>query len=264
MVATSKVAINAILLPPCIPKQSRVQERSDHPSAVQVTQKVMRCAEDAVQPGKDNILRVREYFVIPEFKVPEQENLKTAVAGAAPEWIWRDSETMHPFWAVRRMTEQQLSRARIGGSNGKLLPRFNCTLETQSLSAVCIAIVGKQALNRTRLLEVLFLTSNVPLEKGEELILEIEQHVKAAPAKRTWQKALRDEQKQIGKKQGRRRKLRRQLIVPQSQVPPHERHRLTHATAVAGTVHLISLNRSRGSLGHIHLRGDKINTFGTK
>ena len=201
VVATAKLAANAILLPPCVPKQSKVHRHSEHPWAVTLRTKVMRPTEDAVQPGKSNILRVCEYFVMPEFKVPEKEtHLKTAVADEAPGWIWKGNESMHPFWAVRRMTEKQMQHAQVSHNavNG-LRPQFNCKLEIQSLSCVCIAIVGGQAMNRTRIVELPFLINNIPVEEGEELILKIEEKEKKAVAKRSWQTAMKDEDKVAAK-----------------------------------------------------------------
>ena len=77
---------------------------------------------------------------------------------------------MHPFWAVRRMTEKQLARERSQVRLGQLPPRFNCELQNFSLSSVSIATIG---LNRTKLLEVPVLTNVLPLEACEELILEV-------------------------------------------------------------------------------------------
>ncbi len=39
VVATKKVEANAIWLPPCVPKQSKVLERTEHPYAVKLTEK---------------------------------------------------------------------------------------------------------------------------------------------------------------------------------------------------------------------------------
>ena len=82
------------------------------PCAVHVITKVMRSTEQTVQPGGDNILRQREHSLLPEFTSPElDKDPKTAVAGVDPQWVWRGRETMHPFWAVRRMTAKQMSVA---------------------------------------------------------------------------------------------------------------------------------------------------------
>ena len=146
-------------------------------------------------------MRQREHSLLPEFTSPElDKDPKTAVAGVDPQWVWRGRETMHPFWAVRRMTAKQMSVAQDKFANdtqqcptSKWRPRFNCSLETQTLSCVCIAIVGTQALNRTRILEVPFLANTVMVEEGEELILQIGEKEKKERPKRTWQDAMKED-----------------------------------------------------------------------
>ena len=83
---------------------------------------------------------------------------------------------MHPFWAVRRMTAPQLAqvKAALPTTGAQMAPRFNCEINMVPISAVTIAATGGQLLNRTRLIDVPFLTNSAPLVKGEELILEIQ------------------------------------------------------------------------------------------
>lgn len=103
---------------------------------------------------------------------------------------------MHPFWAVRRLTEKQLARERSQVRLGQLLPRFNCELRNFSLSSVSLAIIGLNTLNRTKLLGVPFLTNVHPLEACEELILEVVEKTKEAkPVKRSWRDAVKDDEK---------------------------------------------------------------------
>jgi hypothetical protein len=205
VVAACKVAANAIVLPPCVPKQSKVLDRTDHPYAVKMIMHVMRSTEASVKSQAGNILRVRTFFVLPEFKIPEKKQSNTAVAVQStldPEWIWSEvgGETMHPFWAVRRLTEKQLARERSQVRLGQLLPRFNCELRNFSLSSVSLAIIGLNTLNRTKLLGVPFLTNVHPLEACEELILEVVEKTKEAkPVKRSWRDAVKDDEKATAK-----------------------------------------------------------------
>ena len=74
VVAACKVAANAIVLPPCVPKQSKVLDRTDHPYAVKMIMHVMRSTEASVTSQAGNILRVRTFFVLPEFKIPEKND----------------------------------------------------------------------------------------------------------------------------------------------------------------------------------------------
>ena len=145
-------------------------------------------------------------------KEPSQEQKtaqKTAVAEKEqaqepePEWQWGEGseETMHPFWAVRRMTQKQLNQERINQPLGQIKKRFNCKLQTLSLSTVNIATVKGKCFNRTRLLDVPFLTNELALQKDEELILEINEPVakKKPEKKRTWISAWKDEEKEAKK-----------------------------------------------------------------
>ena len=168
----------SVMLPPCIPRQSRVHEKTDHPHAVKIVQKTVRQTTGEVKSDSAKVLRSREFFLTPEFKAPGRDTARTAVADepdAGVSWKWSavGEETMHPFWAVRRMTASQLTQAKLQTPSGQLVPRFNCELKVVPLSAVNIAAVGGKVLNRTRLHDVPFLTNNVSLARGEELILEV-------------------------------------------------------------------------------------------
>jgi hypothetical protein len=206
VVAACKVGANAIVLPPCVPKQSKVLDRTEHPYAVKMTMNVMRSTEASVQSQASKILRERTFFVLPEFRIPAKKQSNTAVAAQSPlgpEWIWSEvgGETMHPFWAVRRMTAKQLTRERSQVRLGQLPPRFNCELQNFSLSSVNLAIIGEKTLNRTKLLQVPFLTNFLPLEDCEELILEVVEKTKEAkPVKRSWRDAVKDDEKAAANK----------------------------------------------------------------
>ena len=161
-----------------------------------------------MQAEVDQLLREKSFFLVPEFKMPAKKEAKTAVAGESPrdpEWIWSEGseETMHPFWVVRRMTEKQLARERYEARPGQLLPRFNCELQVFSLSSVNIAVVGEKMLNRTRRIDVPWMTNSLPLEEGEELILEVgEKMTQAKHVKRSWRDAVKDNEKAKKKKKG--------------------------------------------------------------
>jgi hypothetical protein len=118
----------------------------------------------------------------------------------APEWIWNQNgeDTMHPFWAVRRLTAQQLARAKLEVQPGRSIPRFNCELVIRSISSVCVGAMDGHSLNRTRIFEVPFLTNSEEVMQGEELILEILEQRKELPKaskRRSWRDALKEEEK---------------------------------------------------------------------
>lgn len=84
---------------------------------------------------------------------------ESAALGAAAvteiQWLWGQgkAETMHPFWAVRRLTADQLdseqkacikrNKTAVAGKNEKV-PSFNCEFQEQVQSAVCICGIGAQ------------------------------------------------------------------------------------------------------------------------
>ena len=211
VVTNEKVTKNSIYLPPCTPRQSKVHEKTEHPYAAKMTLKVMRAIE-SLEHG--SVLREQTLHVLPEWKIPQRKE-NTAVAGepgstAADhiEWIWGDNEaeTMHPFWAVRRLTDKQLQVATIAKQPTDLAPRFNCELQTKSLSCVTIATLDGKCCNRTRILEVPFLTNSMDLEKGEELVMQLIEKAKKAAPKRSWRDAEKDLEKDLASQKKRRAK----------------------------------------------------------
>jgi len=71
VVATEECVPQTIMLPPCVPKQSRVYEKSDHPHAVKIKHIVKQNTQASIQ--QDAImkpLRESTFFVLPEFKAP--------------------------------------------------------------------------------------------------------------------------------------------------------------------------------------------------
>jgi hypothetical protein len=204
VVTTTKVPAGEIMLPPCIPKLMKVIETTDHPYAVILTQRVMTGSEEALKLGLSPLLRERRFFLLPEFKFPKKKERVFADAECdiqmAPEWIWNQNgeDTMHPFWAVRRLTAQQLARAKLEVQPGRSIPRFNCELVIRSISSVCVGAMDGHSLNRTRIFEVPFLTNSEEVMQGEELILEILEQRKELPKaskRRSWRDALKEEEK---------------------------------------------------------------------
>ena len=171
------------------------------------------------------------FSATPEFKAPTLQKTRTAVAGesAAPppaagacapdeaanaesvassgpssasheavEWLWGQgrAETMHPYWAVRRLTPQQLdkeveaclkrNKTAVAGKEENI-PTFNCGFQEYNQSTTTIATFPETVLNETKLVKVPMLTNTKALAKGEELILRqtVQAKEKQAP-KRTW------------------------------------------------------------------------------
>ena len=127
---------------------------------------------------------------MPEFKASFHKKGSPAVAGASGseaaaaaessgsteeiEWEWGQGlpETMHPCWAVRRLTQQQLDDeidAASKTSKTAVAARqerntgFNCALEEYARSLANVAAVGGVASNTARVTHVPYLTSTMVL-----------------------------------------------------------------------------------------------------
>ena len=136
--------------------------------------------------------------MLPEFKTPTDKRADVDKHDSIkpPEWEWGGDETMHPFWAAKRLTAAQLKRLRDQTKVGTQKPRFNCALTDFTMSVVAIAAPHGSCVNTTRNVVFQALTNTVPVRKGEELILEIAAKKSADPKpKRTLREALNDEGK---------------------------------------------------------------------
>jgi hypothetical protein len=133
-------------------------------------------------------------YVLPEFKFPA--DLRTAEqrqASAPIEWEWGAGgvETMHPFWAVRRILAAQLKMEQDRVGIGASKPRFNCKVEARLIHIVGISAPNGVCLNMTRIVELPFIVNTESLRMGEELILEMKPRLpppatQPKPVKRTW------------------------------------------------------------------------------
>ena len=210
VIANAKVNAGTIVLPPVVPKASKVLPISTHPHAIRLSIAVKRvCEKDETDSSDNTTARQRYVFVNPEFSPPIEAMGSPAVAGqdAAIEWQWnpKGTETMCPFWAVHRMTRKQLQAAttadctyleRVG-----VRRRFNCELRPHVMTCINIGmtILGQGPVNMTRTLEVPFLVNTIELEDGEQLFLEIQEAAPKPEKPRGWKQA-HHESEQASKK----------------------------------------------------------------
>ena len=143
---------------------------------------------------------------------PSAASGDAAVAGSSASlgeepWMWGQGhpETMHPFWAVRRITQQQLdkeieacirrNKTAVAGTEWPI-PSFNCEFQRYSQSQVNIATVGNTSVTGSRLVHVPILTNCKALVKGEELLMQLTVVVKKKQQqKRTWREVRKEEQR---------------------------------------------------------------------
>ena len=186
VVASADVGKEEIMLPPCVPKDRRVVLHSDHPHAVPLSVHVSR-SDTYVANKASGVLRHSNFLVLPEYKAPRRKTTAVAESSGASaavaessiaDWEWGNGaeETMHPFWAVRRLNQKQLDELIAEKNKNGVscsLPKFNCKLQDNVHSSVNIATVKGKVVNCTRLVSVPYLTNTEDIAKGDELILEV-------------------------------------------------------------------------------------------
>ena len=183
----------------------------EHPLAVPVSVCLTNNA-DQLTPGDKTCERKVDLLLWPEFKTPtavaassgpaDKDASGSAEAGAPKLSYSKDeSESLHPFWGVRRLTTDQLQTERdqltqkMKQSGAKFkLPSFNCEIVTKTFNAVHIAAMGKQNLTSTRFINVPHITNVKDLDEGDELIIRhVPRTKQTVLKKRNWQAVVRDE-----------------------------------------------------------------------
>jgi hypothetical protein len=220
------VEAGSIVLPPCIPMQARLVLKTEHPNAVKivVNEFLKPVATEPVDPDdasqsagsakkKGKIAKAPEpvpeftgkllrLWAHPEFKCPQDTRSPLQVeAMDSPEWKWTGSETMHPFWAVRRASTAAMAREQSKVTVGTSKPRINCELVDHTFTTI---LFGGTCSTLTRVITLPFLTNSMALTAGEELILEVAAKVESThKPKRSWkevQKTQEAERNEVGKK----------------------------------------------------------------
>ena len=176
--ASEDLSEGSLALPPCVPHASRVHDKSTHPHRVPI----VVIEKSAVADGKPHA-RVSQkggcepkrnvYYVHPEYKMPEEskvpeeskEQVTDAVASPVRAWEFKGDETLHPFWAVERLTDDERKKAQKGP--------FNIKFEEKEYAAVTVGASGGHSIASTFSVVVPVMTTAVAVKKGAELFLEM-------------------------------------------------------------------------------------------
>jgi hypothetical protein len=164
VVATRDVEEGTLQLPPCIPKTNKLFDNSVHPYRACIT--VTR------QPtlGQNDAVASKTLYANPEWKAPE-----SVVEQGVTTWKYNDSDfSMHPFWAVRRLTVAQQAKEH--------LPE-NCEIITAQYATTTVGTFNDDTISHSHRVNVSVLRNKVPLKQGDELIIHLAD--KTVSAKRT-------------------------------------------------------------------------------
>ena len=178
--ASADLAPGSLVIPPCVPKTAKAYKNSVHPQrvAIVVTEK---SAVAAPQPNvratsKKAAVTASQlftYYVHPEYKLPEESKEEVADDASLEvvPWEWKGDETMHPFWAVARLSQEELNKANAATPQSRR--KFNVTLEEKEYSVVTVGDSAGNAVSMTFGVRVPIMTNKNPIKKGEELVFQM-------------------------------------------------------------------------------------------
>ena len=178
VMVTSDIGTSKIELPPCIPKLMRFIKDCVHPHRVEIVVELKGAS-------KDTIIATYKFHVVPEWVAPEEVtsadpavNVELASSGLRA-WKWSGKETMHPFWAVRRLSADDLAKKATGCE-------FNCVLEMRSYPVAVLGLNDGATCSNTWVVSIPCIVNDRHVPAQTELFLEVGAVKKAVAKKRTW------------------------------------------------------------------------------
>ena len=177
VISRAAVAARKLEIWPCVPRAAKVASESTHPDKVLV-QVWDRATED-----KDRTC----FFLTPEFTAPagttapdveESDPLQRA-------WTWTGKETMHPFWCVTKLTDDELAVRNLQ-KDGRTV-RFNVTTTRKEMNMV--------KCKRVLTVSIPVITNTDDIEEGDELIMQVQPREKKKHAGKDWRASQRKKQK---------------------------------------------------------------------
>ena len=189
---TKDIDVAELSLPPCVPKSAPMLEESSHAQRIAIV--VTRQAHGTPDA-------VKTYYVVPEYKPPVDDtddteaavaaaaDTEAAVAANAKAWQFKGDETMHPFWAIPRVSATEVQKAK---AKAKEPIEINMGLTTKRFQSLVVGNWCEARTTNVIAVDVPFLTNLVPLKKGA--LLYCESAAKQVSQKRSlnWKDAVQD------------------------------------------------------------------------
>ena len=140
-----------------------------------VVTKRLTTTEDA-SAGVALAERSTTVYVHPESKVPSDQTPESAVAdGLAPGvrvWKWDGDESLHPFWAIRRLSADEMKKHTSKDPQLRSGRRFNVSLTEKQYNVVSVGDLRGHSVAMITQVSVPMITNETKIA-GEELILEV-------------------------------------------------------------------------------------------
>ena len=174
---TKDIEEGRLEIPPCAPKSGKIWATSVHPFRVAIR---VRDGGDAQQPQ-------RVYYVHPEYKLPEDVTPEETAAVAAKTlvWEWKGDETLHPFWAIKRLSRDALQQLLHKNRAARMSAEFNMEYVERDFNVVTVGQITGDSTSITLTVSVPMLTNTSALQAGDEVLAEVAAKNKCAKRKDT-------------------------------------------------------------------------------
>ena len=100
------------------------------------------------------------------------------------DWLFSGDESIWPFWAVERLSHEDLAKRRQAEGGAQL--RFNCELRKEKYLANVLGKLNDKVTNLVIEVHVPIMYNFVDLKPQETLLLEVGRKIAKRPAPETW------------------------------------------------------------------------------
>ena len=123
----------------------------------------------------------KSFYIHPEFAIPDKKACPEVqkTDPAQEQWTWTGKESLHPIWALTKLTPDEIARRNMSGTGPRV--RFNMAIDSREVNiVVCGRVITVRAPVAANTCE---------LEAGEELVMEVQARPKKVPVPTDWTKS---------------------------------------------------------------------------
>ena len=105
-------------------------------------------------------------------------------------WKWKGDEVTHPFWAVPRLSVDELRK--MNAANPQKQVAFNVKLQEKEFSVVTVGAADGGSVSVALTVAIPVITNSTTVKKGEELALPIAARTTAKRKAQSWKDVVAD------------------------------------------------------------------------
>ncbi len=139
-----------------------------------------------LEPEEPLVSVQKTFYVHPEHRMPAYATPEGArEAGLTPAtriWQWTGDESLHSFWAIQRLSAEELKRNNLSKGSAK---RFNVELTTKQYNLVTVGELKGTSVSVTASVSVPMITNPKAIAEGDDLLLEVAAKAAVATKRKT-------------------------------------------------------------------------------